>query len=50
MSGSNNGKIRLIIRADDFGMTHSCNMAVKKCFEEHTLSAAAITGSGSMGA
>ena len=42
MSGSNNGKIRLIIRADDFGMTHSCNMAVKKCFEEHALTAAAI--------
>lgn len=35
-------KINLIIRADDMGMTHACNLAVKKCFEAGVLTCAAI--------
>jgi chitin disaccharide deacetylase len=38
----NEEKIRLIVRADDMGMTHACNMAVEKCFEEGILTCAAI--------
>ena len=34
--------IRLIVRADDMGMTHSCNTAVERCFEHGILSCAAI--------
>jgi chitin disaccharide deacetylase len=36
------GDIKLIIRADDMGMTHSCNMAIKKCFDAGILTCAAI--------
>jgi predicted glycoside hydrolase/deacetylase ChbG (UPF0249 family) len=34
--------IRLIVRADDMGMTHGCNAAVQSCFEEGILTSAAI--------
>ena len=33
---------RLIIRGDDFGMTHSCNLAVEHCFQNGALTCAAI--------
>ncbi len=36
------GKIRLIVRADDMGILHSCNMAVLKAFEEGILTCAGI--------
>jgi predicted glycoside hydrolase/deacetylase ChbG (UPF0249 family) len=55
MNGSHEGKpatgaglpdrakaIRLIVRADDMGMTHSCNTAVARCFEHGILTCAAI--------
>lgn len=35
-------QIRLIVRADDMGMTHSCNTAVAKAFESGMLTCAAI--------
>lgn len=35
-------EIRLIVRADDFGMTHSCNTAVARAFESGILTCAAI--------
>jgi predicted glycoside hydrolase/deacetylase ChbG (UPF0249 family) len=38
----NSKEIRLIVRADDMGMTHACNVAVEKCFEEGILTCAAI--------
>lgn len=34
--------IRLIVRGDDFGMTHACNMAVKKSFEEGILTCSSL--------
>jgi predicted glycoside hydrolase/deacetylase ChbG (UPF0249 family) len=34
--------IQLIVRGDDLGMTHACNMAVKKAFEEGILTCASI--------
>jgi len=34
--------IQLIIRGDDLGMTHACNMAVKKAFEEGILTCSSI--------
>lgn len=34
--------IFLIVRADDMGMLHSCNLAVKRAFEEGILTCAAI--------
>jgi len=38
--------IRLIIRADDFGMAHSCNQAIGDCFREGVLACAAIIAPG----
>ena len=35
-------EIRLIVRGDDFGMTHSCNLAVENCFQNGALTCAAI--------
>jgi predicted glycoside hydrolase/deacetylase ChbG (UPF0249 family) len=35
-------EIRLIIRGDDFGMTHSCNLAIENCFKYGVLTYAAI--------
>ena len=35
-------KIYLIVRADDFGMTHACNVATEKAFKEGILTCAAI--------
>ncbi len=35
-------EIRLIVRADDMGMTHGCNAAVRECFEHGILTCAAI--------
>jgi predicted glycoside hydrolase/deacetylase ChbG (UPF0249 family) len=35
-------EIRLIVRADDMGMTHSCNTAVTRAFESGILTCAAI--------
>ena len=35
-------EIRLIIRGDDFGMTHSCNLAIRDCFQNGVLTCAAI--------
>jgi predicted glycoside hydrolase/deacetylase ChbG (UPF0249 family) len=34
--------IQLIVRGDDFGMTHACNMAVKKSFEEGILTCSSL--------
>jgi predicted glycoside hydrolase/deacetylase ChbG (UPF0249 family) len=34
--------IQLIVRGDDLGMTHACNMAVKKAFEEGILTCSSI--------
>ncbi len=34
--------IQLIVRGDDFGMTHACNMAVKKGFEEGILTCSSL--------
>ena len=34
--------IRVIVRADDFGMTHGCNHAVQECFTGGVLTCAAI--------
>jgi predicted glycoside hydrolase/deacetylase ChbG (UPF0249 family) len=34
--------IQLIVRGDDLGMTHTCNMAVKKAFEEGILTCSSI--------
>jgi predicted glycoside hydrolase/deacetylase ChbG (UPF0249 family) len=34
--------IQLIVRGDDFGMTHACNMAVKKSFEEGILTCSSM--------
>ena len=42
MSADSPGQIRLIVRADDMGMTHGCNVAVRKCFESGILTCAAI--------
>ncbi len=36
------GAIRLIVRADDMGMTHGCNAAVAECFEQGILTCAGI--------
>src|SRR5688572_25069427 len=35
-------KIRLVIRADDFGFSHASNMALKRILEEGTLTAASV--------
>jgi predicted glycoside hydrolase/deacetylase ChbG (UPF0249 family) len=34
--------IQLIVRGDDFGMTHACNMAVEKSFEEGILTCSSL--------
>jgi len=34
--------IRLIVRGDDFGITHSCNLAIESCFNSGILTSAAI--------
>ena len=39
---SSDEEIRLIVRADDMGILHSCNLAVRKAFEEGILTCAAI--------
>ena len=39
---ASNDQIRLIVRADDMGMTHGCNAAVRACFEAGVLTCAAI--------
>ena len=38
--------IRLIIRGDDFGTTHSSNMAIEDCFQRGILTCAAIIAPG----
>src|SRR5688500_9932972 len=35
-------RIRLVIRADDFGFSHASNMALKRILEEGTLTAASV--------
>src|SRR5438034_10832542 len=35
-------KIRLIIRADDFGFSHASNMALEKILDEGTITAAGV--------
>src|ERR1043165_9778764 len=35
-------KIRLVVRADDFGFTHASNMALEKILDEGTLTAASV--------
>ena len=34
--------IRIIVRADDMGMTHASNVAIARCFEEGILTCAGI--------
>src|SRR5215203_3560175 len=38
----NDHKIRLIVRADDFGFSHASNMALQRLLDEGTLTAASV--------
>src|SRR5205809_660229 len=38
----NDDKIRLVVRADDFGFSHASNMALEKLLNEGTLTAASV--------
>ncbi|HBE01234.1 MAG: hypothetical protein A2096_06475 [Spirochaetes bacterium GWF1_41_5] len=42
MNSDFSDEVNLIIRADDFGMSHACNAAVKKCFDSGILGCSSI--------